>query len=101
MKTYYFAGGLYYNNYNRTSEGTHFDAVSAGSGHLPYVTLNERGLRLTSHHSSLYRLSNDFTEAFLVDRRNGGNEPSPRKIALPVELQEKIKKAIESEDFYD
>lgn len=101
-ETYYFAGGLYYNNYNRPQDGTNFDIVSAGyEGALPYITKNARGLSLTSHHSSLYRLSEDFTEAFLVDHRNGGVISSPSHVKLSLELQAKVKQSIAKGEFYD
>jgi hypothetical protein len=98
MENYYFAGGMYYENGNKND--IHFDAVRSTGG-LPYVTKNENGLQLTSHHSSLYRLSDDFTKAYLVYTRNEGVVSSPICIGLSDKLQKEFKQVIELNNFYD
>jgi hypothetical protein len=97
MKQYFFAGGIYYKD--DTHKETYFGAVRPTNG-LPYITKNKNGLSLTSHHSSLYLLSDDFTEAILVDYRNGGVRKSPYNVKLPQKLVEKIKQSVANKNFY-
>lgn len=96
---YYFAGGMYYKNNNPRNE-TVFDAVRPTGG-LPYVTLDSNGLSLTSHYSSLYVLSNDFSIATLVSERNGGVIQSPKKINLSEKLISEFKQVISTNNFYE
>lgn len=91
---YYFAGGMYGNHNN-----IKFGSVRPTKG-LPYITLSDKGLGLTSHHSSLYLLSKDLTEAYLIDPRSGGVAPSPVKVKLDKEMQEEFKKVISQGNFY-
>jgi hypothetical protein len=97
MGEYYFAGGMYY---NKNSTDLVFNAVRPTGG-LPYVTKNKKGLSLTSHHSSLYSLSEDLTEAYLIDSRSGGVSVSPAHIKLSKELQIEFKQVIDKDFFYD
>jgi hypothetical protein len=94
--SYYFAGGKYYNK-NKKLE---FMLVRPTNG-LPYVTSNPNGLSLTSHHSSLYLLSNDFSKGFIYSYRSGGAGFSPDEIELPEKIQKELKKSIEVNGLYE
>lgn len=94
---YYFAGAIYYTD--TTSYKTHFEAVRSTNG-LPYVTTDKNGLDSTSHHSSLYRLSEDLMTAHLEKHRGGGVIESPKKVKLSEKLQNEFKKIINNKDFY-
>lgn len=96
MNKYYFAGGMYWEEDNKKMS---FDAVSPSNG-LPYITTDKNGLVLTSHHSSLYQLSDDLSEAFLVDYRQGGQGQSPRRVKLSEKLSNEFKQVIEQGRIY-
>lgn len=89
---YYFAGGMYYDD-NNPRKGLIFEAVRPTGG-LPYVTNNPNGLSLTSHHSSLYVLSNDLSTATLVSNRSGGVGLSPKSITLSEKLVSEFRQVI-------
>lgn len=93
---FYFAGGIYFRNNGKNTE---FDAVRPTGG-LPYITDSDRGLQLTSHHSSLYLISPDFTEAWLIDKRSGGVDESPYTVKLSDKLQAEIKESISVNGLY-
>lgn len=95
-QSFYFAGGIYFKNNGNKKE---FDAVRPTGG-LPYVTDSDRGLNLTSHHSSLYIISPDFTEAWLVDKRSGGVDESPYTVKLSDKIQAEIKESISVNGLY-
>ena len=94
---YYFAGGMY----GMDRENLEFGAVRPSGDRLPYITESEKGLSLTSHHASLYRLSEDLREAELVAHRNGGVVQSPYKVQLSEKLQDEFKQVIEIGKFYN
>jgi|WetSurMetagenome_2_1015567.scaffolds.fasta_scaffold370353_3 hypothetical protein len=66
-KVYYVAGGEYEEEENKYV----FGLVKPRNG-LPYVTIYPSDLDLTSHHSHLYKLSDDFKTAILVEKRVDG-----------------------------
>jgi len=96
---YYFAGGMYYENNNPHGK-TIFGAVRPTGG-LPYITNNPNGLYLTSHHSSLYVLSDDLSTATLVSYRSGGVCESPKMVVLSEKLVSEFKKVISGNRFYE
>lgn len=96
---YYFAGGMYYENNNRSNDLV-FEAVRPTGG-LPYITNNPNGLSLTSHHSSLYVLSDDLSTATLVYNRSGGVELSPKTVKLSERLVSEFKQVILSNNVYE
>ena len=91
----YFAG-LMVNHANGAAPT--FEFVSASGSKLPYLTRNKDGLKHTSHHASLYKLSDDFKTATLVDRREG-NGPIITK--LTVEQQVCFGIAVKNNYFFD
>ena len=100
---YYIAGGMYHHygcGMHRLSEEEHFAAIHPTNG-IPYLSKNPNGLRQTADHASLYRLSDDFNEASLVDYRGGGTGHSPARVQIPPELREKIIRGISGSLFYD
>lgn len=108
----YFAGGMYYPTVKKQGSngiyGTHcethrpmsFEMVHSGDKTKPYLTKSPKGLSLTSHHSSLYRLSDDMKTAELIDYRNGGNGRSPLSIELSNDQQRYIKASIDADYFF-
>lgn len=94
---YYFAGGFYF---MQNGKDVYFGAVRPTGG-LPYVTKNPNGLSLTSHHSSLYVLSDNLERATLVHLRSGGVRNSPSIIGIPEKLQREFKKVIAENNFYE
>lgn len=93
----YFAGGMYGPEDNRT-----FDFARPGSGGaLPYVTLRPDGLRTTSHHASLYRLSPDMGSAVLVDRRYDQGHENPERVGLTPAQTALFRRAVDGGRFYD
>ena len=84
--SYYFAGGMYKEN-----DRLVFGAVHPTKG-LPYVTKSPRGIPVTSHHSSVYLISEDFTKALLI--KNNGTVPSPREVELSLSLKERLRRAV-------
>lgn len=94
---YYFAGGFYF---MQNGKDVYFGVVRPTGG-LPYVTKNSNGLSLTSHHSSLYLLSDDFTNATLVSHRSGGVKNSPSIIGIPEKLRKEFKQVIAENKFYE
>lgn len=89
MKQYYFNGGMYLKNgYNKEEE---FGAVRPTNG-LPYVTEDPKGIPCTSHHSSVYLLSEDFKTARLI--WDNGTVPSPKEVELSWELRSELSQAI-------
>lgn len=108
----YFAGGMYYPTEKRTKRGIHgtycltnkpmsFGMVHAGDKHKPYLTHCADGLRLTSHHSSLYKVSDDMEYASLIKPRNGGNGASPNNIKLTVGQKQSIQNSIDNNYWFD
>lgn len=85
---FYFNGGLYLNRTNNTRE---FGAVKPSKG-LPYVTENIEGILGAKHHSSVYQLSEDFKEAYLI--KDNGTVPSPKKVSLSIDLRDKLIQAV-------
>lgn len=96
---HYFAGGVYQSR-NGDLNSFEFDAVRATDS-LPYVTTNKNGLQSASHHSSLYELSTDLTQAFLLHVRGEGLRNSPKLVRLPYKIQEEFKKVIRNNQFYN
>lgn len=93
----YFAGGMYGPEDDKT-----FDIARPGSdGALPYVTLRPDGLRTTSHHASLYRLSPDMCSAVLVDRRCDQSLENPEHIGLTPAQTALFRRAVTGNRFYD
>lgn len=100
---YYFAGGMYHQygcGMHKLSEREHFAAIHPTNG-IPYLTKKKDGLMQTADHASLYRLSDDLTEATLVDYRGGGTGHSPARVQIAPELQEKFISGIKDKLFYD
>ncbi|MDF2880258.1 MAG: hypothetical protein K0R54_815 [Clostridiaceae bacterium] len=87
---YYFNGGLYKIGF---ADNRKFDAVSPSNG-LPYVTNSKEGIRNTSHHSSVYQISEDFKTAKLI--KDNGTVPSPKNVNLPYDLEIKLRKSVEA-----
>lgn len=96
---YYFAGGMYHENNNPRNKMI-FNAVRPTGG-LPYITNNSNGLSLTSHHSSLYVLSDDLSTATLVSYRSGGAGTSPKTVVLSEKLVSEFKRVISENIFYE
>lgn len=95
----YFAGGMY-----GPEDDKKFDFVRAGSSGpdvLPYVTLEPDGLRTTSHHASLYRLSPDMCSAVLVDRRCDQGLENPEHVNLAPAQTALFRRAVAGNRFYD
>lgn len=98
--TIYFAAGMYCNQHQQSDNLT-FKLVHAGSADpRPYLTKSPNGLQLTSHHASLYALSEDRSEAVLVDPRHGGVAPSPKRVKLSQEHRDLIEQAIRDDYFF-
>ena len=101
MKQYYFNGGMYLKNASR--QEYEFDAVRPTNG-LPYVTEDLNGIRCTSHHSSIYSISEDFKIATCI--KDNKTVPSPKKVELSEKLQKEfatiihqIQQILETEEF--
>lgn len=98
--TIYFAAGMYH-EHNQQSDNLTFKLVHAdATDPRPYLTKSPNGLQLTSHHASLYTLSEDRSEAVLVDPRHGGVAPSPRRVKLSQEHRDLIEQAIRDDYFF-
>lgn len=76
---YYIAAGMYYDRYNDRYE---FGMVRP-AGKPPYITTNPSGIPNTKHHSSVYELSEDFNEAYLV--KDHGTVRSPKRVKLHLQ----------------
>ena len=119
----YFAGGYYYPTTKKkdksgelytvaiTTEPRQFGLVhGCFKDWMPYLTHNPNGLKLTTHHANLYRLSDDMKTAKMVRYTcatvaafvNGETGPFPEsEVHLTADHIEKIKKAVEANYFYD
>lgn len=73
---YYISAGAYY---NYSTDRYELGIVGPTKG-LPYITTDPKGIPHTSHHSSVYELSEDFNEAYLV--KNHWTAVSPKKVKL-------------------
>lgn len=102
----YFAGGFYHSHYEWGPLGKRVDIrefgmVSPSGKGKPYLTKNPKGLRLTSHHANLYRLSEDGKRATMVDNRCGGVGLGRHTVALTEEQQRLIQESIRTNYFFD
>lgn len=93
----YFAGGMY----GPEDDKTFGIARPDSDGALPYVTLRPDGLRTTSHHASLYRLSPDMGSAVLVDRRYDLDHENPEHVDLTPAQTALFRRAVAENCFYD
>ena len=89
---YYIAAGMYYDRYNNKYE---FRMVRSAKK-PPYITTDPNGVPHTKHHSSVYELSEDFNEVYLV--KDHGTVRSPKRVKLHLS---DVLKLLEAKKKYD
>ena len=95
----YFAGGFMEDPKDPKGRKVFQIVQPSGENALPYLTYSPNGLRTTSHHANLYRLSEDGKKAMLADLRCP-NVYDNGAVKLSEAQQEAVKKAIQANHFY-
>lgn len=72
-----------------------FSLVKPTNNHDPYVTLDPEGVKFTSHHSHIYKLSDDFKTAYLVRDNCLVGAKAPKQANLSISDYEGVKRSIQ------